>query len=112
MQITQSSDNVQELAGDLIRYFNIDSIVEKEGYSKVECEYDETEALKQVREEFKQYLNRNKKVIIISLHKNRRPARRTQTKPQTQSTTPALAQNQAQTIDVEAGYTPSTTEVP
>jgi len=65
VQVARSSDKVQRLVGDVARYFNVKSIVEKAGYSKVECEYDESTVLKDVREEFKRDLNREKIIDLV-----------------------------------------------
>ncbi|KAM3066226.1 hypothetical protein ACMFMG_012130 [Clarireedia jacksonii] len=69
VQIAQSSHKIQTSIEHLAQSINVKSIVEKEGYSKVECEYNEKEeeeqALRQIREEFKDDLNRDKNIIDI-----------------------------------------------
>ena len=56
-------NRIQQLAGGLPAYFNVDSITAaEEGYSTVVCEYDVSDMLKQVREEFKKDLFQSKTV--------------------------------------------------
>ena len=56
-------NKVKQLADVLPSYFNVDSIAAAdEGYSTVVCKYDESDTLKQVREEFKKDLFQSKTV--------------------------------------------------
>jgi len=52
VQAAQPSHEVQNLIEGLMEYFNINSIPEKEGWSKVECSFDEPNALDSIRKEF------------------------------------------------------------
>jgi len=66
IQVVRSSRKVRHLVEDLTSYYNIESIEEEDGYSKVECSDNESEVLKKVREEFKKDWNRDKKVVVTS----------------------------------------------
>jgi hypothetical protein len=67
VQATKSGSEVQHLIKDLLRYFNVEAIAEKDGCSRVECAYDESEILDSIREEFKKEFGRTKKVTVNQL---------------------------------------------
>jgi len=69
VQAAKSGHKVQQLIADLSRYFSIEAIANKEGYSKVDCAYDESKVLGEVREEFKKEFVQSKKVVINPLVK-------------------------------------------
>ncbi|KAH6664049.1 hypothetical protein B0J14DRAFT_608330 [Halenospora varia] len=56
VQATKSGSKVQYLIKDLLKYFNVKAIAEKEGCSRVECSYDVLMILDSIREEFKKEL--------------------------------------------------------
>ena len=64
VQAVKSGDNVQSLVGNLLRYFLVDAIAEGENCSTVDCIYDTSRALDDIREEFKKEFVRSKKVFI------------------------------------------------
>jgi hypothetical protein len=61
-QVAEPARKVQDLIESLAAYFDIMSIPEKEGYTNVECIYDESTVLNEVRDEFKKEPARSKKV--------------------------------------------------
>lgn len=65
VQTAKSGHKVRSLVEDFPRYFRVENITEGEGYSKVDCLYDESSVLEEIREEFKKEFVRSKKVIII-----------------------------------------------
>jgi hypothetical protein len=69
VQVAKSSHKVQCLAEDLTRYFNPKDIVAATHFAKVECAYDETKVLDEVKEEFKREFRKSKKVTMNLLTK-------------------------------------------
>ncbi|KAH6661594.1 hypothetical protein B0J14DRAFT_602846 [Halenospora varia] len=65
VQATKSGSKVQYLIKDLLKYFNVKAIAEKEGCSRVECTYDVSMILDSIREEFKKELVQSKKITDI-----------------------------------------------
>jgi len=65
VQTTQSGPKVQYTIENLMNYFDVEAIAAKEGYSKVECSYDVSKALDEVRDEFKKEFIRSKKIVNI-----------------------------------------------
>ena len=70
VQAVKSGYKVQTLVKDLLRYFTVETITEGKGYSIVDCVYDASIALDEIREEFKKEFVRSKKVVITPLIKN------------------------------------------
>ena len=68
VQAVKSGHNVQTLVEDLLRYFTVETITDGEGYSTVDCVYDASKALDEIREEFKKEFVRSKKVVIHPLY--------------------------------------------
>jgi hypothetical protein len=54
VRTTQPGQKVQEAVANLAQYFDIEKIAETEGYIKIECVYDASQALNVVRTEFKE----------------------------------------------------------
>ena len=61
IQAARSGREVQRLVDDLTRHFRAEDVVEKDGYSKVDCD---PKLLDDIREEFKREFVRSKQVIL------------------------------------------------
>lgn len=69
VQTTRPSHKVQDLTDSLINYFSTKSILEEEGWSRVECS---STVLDKVKEAFKKDFLRSKKVVIEFLNRDHR----------------------------------------
>lgn len=63
MQSAKSGHKVQQLVADLPRYFSVETVANRASYSKVDCIYDESKILEEIREEYKKEFVRSKRVI-------------------------------------------------
>jgi hypothetical protein len=70
IQIIQTGHEVQRHIESLIPYINIESIPAGDGWSKVECVYDGSKILDEIREEFKKKFTRSPEVVVKDLFRN------------------------------------------
>jgi hypothetical protein len=69
-KIVQTGSETQGHIESLIPHINIEAIPAGDGWSKVECVYDGSEILEEIREEFKKEFNRSREVVVKDLFRN------------------------------------------